>query len=301
MSSKKIYRDKAWEILSKRKKAEKNIQEIENNMFLLPEEKKAPTQRIKDALYKEISDIRSSEEYKNAKDAILNVHRKETGIKKLKDALKGIEAKITEEETRLFDMKKEIGDFEPLWLEYAPKRVQSTLKKWKDSGKNRELIEHIAKTISYNKDGSVNILPLKITFYKDITWANKKITYKEAEEIKERWWYKLFSKNDVNFTQKISFNTIIKPLIPKEEAHQYKGDSTVRNNMFATWLLWFNYAKVDWDLGKEYRLDNEWSADTEIHYLELEDDKQDDNFKLKTPESNNMKCYAFGYKKMAVN
>jgi cob(I)alamin adenosyltransferase len=116
MSKTKSYRDNlAKSLWSKREETNKKIETIiEKSDFLLEEEKKAPIQRIRDALYKELEDVSSSEEYQNAKKEKNEIRNKKKQVKQLRDTLEDIEKKLGEEEKELFNMRETYGDFEPL-------------------------------------------------------------------------------------------------------------------------------------------------------------------------------------------
>jgi predicted nuclease with TOPRIM domain len=54
-------------------------------------------------------------------------------------------------------------------LEYAPEDIKSIRKDLKESleftqEEKTEVMECLTKTVSYNKDGTINILPLEIVF-----------------------------------------------------------------------------------------------------------------------------------------
>ncbi len=300
MSNKEIYKNTVKKILSKKKEAEENIKQIEGNNFFLPTEKEGPIKRIKEALYEEISDIRSSEEYKKSKEDILTVDRKKRTIQKLKNDVKKIEQEIAQKEKELFIMRQEIGDFEPLWFEYAPDIVKNVRKEFKGKKEKIGLMEHVAKTISYNKDGSVNILPLNITFYKDKDpFWDRIFTYEEGDEkLKEKWYGFFLPHSDDILRDKwdFAFDDVIKALIPEKKEDQYHN-----SHVFAAFMLWFNTIikskDSSSDYGKKFRVIPKDFA--KKNYIEFEDGETP-KFITKEKKSNStMKCGLFGYKLMA--
>ena len=58
-----------------------------------------------------------------------------------------------------------------------------------------EKLQWIHDNISYNTDSTINIIKLNKTFCEDISWQNKRFTWKQAQELEKinAWWYKLMS------------------------------------------------------------------------------------------------------------
>ncbi len=287
MSKTKSYRDNlAKSLWSKREETNKKIETIEKSDFLLSEEKKAPIQRIKDALYKELDDVSSSEEYQNAKKEKNEIRNKKKQVKQLRDTLEDLEKQLGEEEKELFNMRETYGDFEPLWLEYAPEDIKSIRKDLKESleftqEQKTEVMECLTKTVSYNKDGTINILPLEIVFSWDLSEKNQELSYKEAQIIKEKKGYNLFEKVGEEILEIFSFEDIIK-------LFDVKGFD---KNQLATAFLWIN-------------IDDKYRIETSSHYWKKEYIKYDElaeKFVLKKEEKDEVsdtKCRVFGYKKM---
>jgi len=79
---------------------------------------------------------------------------------------------------------------EPLWFEFAPDSVKRKREEIKTTD-NIEELQWIHDNVSYNIDGTMNIIKLKKIFNKDISWIDKKCNWKEAKQLAVSKWYTL--------------------------------------------------------------------------------------------------------------
>lgn len=87
--------------------------------------------------------------------------------------------------------------YKPECFEYAPKsaiRYRKTL----ENKHNIKQMEYLKSIVSYNSDGTINIIPIKKIFCKDFNWKGKKFDFFEAQESSKQIWYNLLT--DYNHT-----------------------------------------------------------------------------------------------------
>lgn len=106
-------------------------------------------------------------------------------------------------ESEWTDKIEEYETLKPAGFEYAPKSAQGKWKEWANT-KNLEKMKWSQNNVSYNADGTINILSLKKTFCEDISWQDESFTFAQAQELEKTnaWWYKLMTDyNDTDSDQ----------------------------------------------------------------------------------------------------
>lgn len=98
------------------------------------------------------------------------------------------------EAKKLAIRREEYKKMEPVWFEYAGELAKKYWEKLKNED-NVKQIQYLSKNVSYNIDGTMNILALKKTFCEDISRQNKKFNFIQAQALNEvnHWWYKLMT------------------------------------------------------------------------------------------------------------
>lgn len=99
-----------------------------------------------------------------------------------------------------------IADLQPTWLSNAPKSVQKKRHKIAAnsiSTGNLEKLQWISENISYNLDGTMNIINLGITFCEDVTGIGKRCNREDAKTEAESKWYRLGSDYNDGDSQEV--------------------------------------------------------------------------------------------------
>jgi hypothetical protein len=94
-------------------------------------------------------------------------------------------------ETTGINEKENYDLTKPDWFNNAPYRAKE-YRKTIEEKKDIKLMRYLKKVISYNVDGTINILPLRIMF-RDFSWSteNKMFDHDEASELLKSNWYRL--------------------------------------------------------------------------------------------------------------
>lgn len=96
------------------------------------------------------------------------------------------------QEKKLAKKKEQYKQLQPIWFRYAPKSAQKKRKEL-ETADDLEKIEWLKSIISYNRDHTINILPVHKTFCKDISRKGQEYNWIDAKELAESEWYELGS------------------------------------------------------------------------------------------------------------
>lgn len=93
----------------------------------------------------------------------------------------------------------ECSDLVPEGREFAPQSAKKYRKELEKRGIMVQHMKYLKSIVSYNTDGTMNILPLKKTFCNDLTWKWERMNHWDALKLAESTWYQLLSDYNSDF------------------------------------------------------------------------------------------------------